>query len=54
MRLLTVHSVFLCEYNTEEEIDYIIEELPKIVSMLRDMSPVWERIMEGEDYYAVQ
>ena len=44
----------LCEYNTEEEIDYIIEELPKIVSMLRDMSPVWERIMKGEDYYAVQ
>ncbi len=43
----------LCEYNTEEEIDYIIEELPKIVSMLRDMSPVWERIMKGEEYYAV-
>lgn len=39
----------LCEYNTEEEIDYIIEELPKIVAMLRDMSPVWERIMKGEN-----
>lgn len=39
----------LSEYNTEEEIDYIIEELPKIVSMLRDMSPVWERIMKGEN-----
>ena len=39
----------LCEYNTEDEIDYIIEELPKIVSMLRDMSPVWEKIMKGEN-----
>jgi cysteine desulfurase len=39
----------LCEYNTEEEIEYIIQELPKIVSMLRDMSPVWERIMKGEN-----
>ncbi len=38
----------LCEYNTEEEIDYIIEELPKIVSMLRDMSPVWEKLMKEE------
>lgn len=39
----------LCEYNTEEEIDYIIEELPKIVSMLRDMSPVWEKLMKEEN-----
>ena len=39
----------LCEYNTEEEIDYIVEELPKIVAMLRDMSPVWEKIMKGEN-----
>ena len=36
------------EYNTMDEIDYIIEKLPAIVSRLRDMSPVWERIMEGE------
>lgn len=42
------------EYNTEEEIDYIIQELPKIVAMLRDMSPVWERIMNGEDFYGIQ
>lgn len=37
----------LCEYNTAEEIEYIITELPVIVSRLRDMSPVWERITKG-------
>ena len=38
----------LCEYNTPEEADIIIEEIPKVVSRLRDMSPVWERIMKEE------
>lgn len=38
----------LSEYNTEEDVDYIIKVLPEIVAMLRDMSPVWERIMNGE------
>ncbi len=38
----------LCEYNTPEEADYIIAEIPKVVSRLRDMSPVWERIMKEE------
>ncbi len=32
----------LSEDNTEEEIDYILQELPQIVAYLRDMSPVWE------------
>lgn len=41
--------ISLCEYNTEEEADYIIEELPKVVKRLRDMSPVWERIMKEEN-----
>lgn len=35
----------LSEYNTEEEIDYIIKELPPIVERLRNMSPVWKRMM---------
>ena len=34
------------EYTTEEEIDYIIEKVPGIVEKLRDMSPVWERMMK--------
>lgn len=44
----------LCEYNTEEEADYIIEELPKVVDRLRDMSPVWERIVKEEKDNGIQ
>lgn len=29
------------EYNTDEEIDYILETVPKIVDTLRAMSPIW-------------
>ncbi len=28
-------------YNTEEEIDYILEQLPAIIEKLRDISPFW-------------
>ena len=38
----------LCEYNTAEEIDYILSELPGIVSYLRNMSPVWDELEKGE------
>jgi len=38
----------LSEYNTPEEIEYIIETLPPIIQRLRDMSPVWEQILKGE------
>lgn len=31
----------LNEYNTDQEIDYILQELPGVVSTLRDMSPIW-------------
>ena len=46
--------ISLSEYNTEEEADYIIEELPKVVNRLRDMSPVWERIMKEESENGLQ
>lgn len=36
------------EYNTEEEIDYIIKAIPQVVKRLRDMSPMWERIVKEE------
>ena len=36
------------EYNTMEEIDYIIEVLPGIVQYLRDMSPIWDALEKGE------
>lgn len=38
----------LSKYNTEEEIDKVIETVPKIVEYLRKMSPVWDRLEKGE------
>jgi len=32
----------LSHYNTEEEIDFIIEKLPPIIANLRKMSPFWD------------
>ena len=34
------------ESTTEEDIDYILEVVPKIVKLLRDMSPLWEKIKD--------
>ena len=36
------------EYNSMEEIDYIIETVPKVVSYLRAMSPVWDELEKGQ------
>lgn len=33
---------------TDEDIDYILEVVPKVVKRLRDMSPLWERICKEE------
>ena len=35
------------KYNTKEEIDYLVENLVEIVNRLRDMSPLWEKFIEG-------
>ena len=39
----------ISENNTEEDIDYILEVLPPIIKRLRDMSPLWDHIMEREN-----
>ena len=36
------------EYNTMEEIDHIIEVVPRVVEYLRSMSPVWDELEKGE------
>ncbi len=41
----------ICEWNTEEEIDYILKELPPIVEYLRSMSPVWKDLIRGKKQF---
>ena len=36
------------EYNTMEQIDHIIEVVPKVVEYLRSISPVWDELEKGE------
>ena len=38
----------LSEENTQEEVDYIIEETTKVVKYLGDLSPVWKELLSGE------
>jgi len=37
----------LSRYNTEDEIDVILEKLPPIIERLRELSPFWKKAMEG-------
>lgn len=39
--------ITLGEDNTEEDIDYLLEVLPEIVSRLREMSPLYENVKKG-------
>ncbi len=41
----------LSEYNTEEEIDHILTAVPQVVSLLRNMSPVWRDLQTGKREY---
>ena len=38
----------LSDYNTMEEMDYILETLPGVIQYLRDMSPVWDALESGK------
>ena len=37
----------LCEWNTEEEVDYMLQVIPEVVEYLRGMSPVWKDLLSG-------
>ncbi len=41
----------LCHYNTEEEVDYMIGAVAKVVENLRNMSPVWRDLQNGKRTY---
>ena len=41
----------LSEYNTEEEMDHILEVVPQVVQLLRNMSPVWRDLQNGVREY---
>ena len=38
----------LCEWNTEEEVDYMLQVIPEVVTYLRNMSPVWKELLSGK------
>ena len=38
----------LCEWNTEAEVDIILQEVPRIVEYLRNMSPMWKDLVSGK------
>ena len=39
----------ISEETTDEDIAYIAQQVPLVVNRLREMSPLWERIVKGED-----
>ena len=38
----------LCEWNTQEEVEHILREVPRVVEYLRSMSPVWKDLESGK------
>lgn len=46
--------ISLSEYNTEEEVEHILKNVPEVVAYLRSMSPVWKDLEEGKKQYVIQ
>lgn len=43
----------LSKFSTEEEVDKVIEEVPKIIEYLRRISPVWDELQKGERKHVI-
>ena len=43
----------LSEYTTEEEVDYALDVIPKVVNRLRDMSPIWRDKVMGKKPFLI-
>lgn len=46
--------ISLSEYNTKEEVEHILKNVPEVVAYLRSMSPVWKDLEEGKKQYVIQ
>ena len=44
----------LCEYTTEEEVEYMIREVPRVVEYLRNMSPLWRDKVSGKKEFILK
>lgn len=44
----------LGRFNTEEEVDHVIQVVVAAVKRLREMSPLWEMVQEGIDIHSIQ
>ncbi len=44
----------LCEYNTSEEIDYMLKVIPEVVEHLRSMSPLWRDKVSGKKEFLLK
>ena len=44
----------LGRFNTDEEVDYVVDLVARAVAKLRELSPLWEMHQEGIDLKTVQ
>ncbi len=43
----------LCEENTEEDVDHILESVPEVIEYLRNMSPLWKDKVAGKKAFVI-